>query len=62
MAGAQARGYRLAEAGQLTGGIDYAAVGQAVTRFGKRLKQDRELRRQLAEVENHMSNVDSAEI
>jgi hypothetical protein len=46
--------YRLAELGKLCGGVDYAAVGQAVSRFGRRLGQQRELQRQLAETEKQL--------
>ena len=51
-------GYRLGELGQWAGGMDYAAVGQAVSRFGKRLEQARALRQQLTEIERHLSNVE----
>jgi hypothetical protein len=33
----------LRELAQLAGGIDYAAAGTAVSRFGQRLKRDRAL-------------------
>ena len=45
-------GYSLGKLGELAGGMDYAAVGQAVSRFGKRLEQTRGLRRQLMELES----------
>jgi hypothetical protein len=32
--GRKQAGYRLAELGELAGGVDYAAVDQAVSRFG----------------------------
>jgi hypothetical protein len=38
--------------------MDYTAVGQAASRFGKRLEQGRDLRRQLTKLENIMSNVE----
>jgi REP element-mobilizing transposase RayT len=47
----------LAQLGRLAGGMDYAAVGQAVSRFGKRLKADATLRGQLAKVKTTLSNV-----
>ncbi len=51
-------GYRLGELGEWAGGMDYAAVGQAVSRFGKRLEHDRALRRQVAEIERLLSNIE----
>ena len=50
--------YRLAELGKLAGDVDYAAVGQAVSRFGRRLEQRPQLRRQLHKIENALSNVE----
>ena len=50
--------YRLAELGQLAGGMDYAAVGQAVSRFTRRLEQASKLRRQVLKIENKLSNVE----
>jgi len=50
--------YRLAELGQLAGGMDYAAVGQAVARFSRRLEQRGPLRRQIAKIEDNLSNVE----
>ena len=61
MAGAQAGGYRLSELGELAGGIDYAAVGQTVSRFGRGVEKERGLRGKVTEIETKMSNVDSAE-
>ncbi len=46
--------YRLGELGQLAGGMDYAAVGQAVSRFGRRLERERTLRRALDEIEQNV--------
>ena len=43
--------YRLGELGELAGGIDYAAVGQAVSRFAKRLAQGGQLQRDIARIE-----------
>jgi putative transposase len=48
----------LAELGRLAGDMDYAAVGQAVSRFGKRLEQDAGLRRGLGQLESQLSNVE----
>jgi len=56
--GRQRGRYTLGELGQLSGGMDYAAVGQAVSRFGKRLEQRAELKRNLAKVERQISNVE----
>jgi len=50
--------YRLAGLGQLAGGMDYAAVGQAVARFSRRLEQRGPLRRQIAKIEDNLSNVE----
>jgi len=44
----------LKQLGELSGGVDYAAVGQAVSRFGKRLEQQRDLRQTLARIENEL--------
>jgi REP element-mobilizing transposase RayT len=49
--------YRLAELGELAGGMDYAAVGLAVSRFGRRLEQRRDLRQTLTAVEKELLNV-----
>ena len=51
--------YPLAELGQLAGGMDYAAVGQAVSRFARRLEQDGRLRRQIAKMEKELYNVET---
>ncbi|HXJ76745.1 MAG TPA: transposase [Candidatus Dormibacteraeota bacterium] len=50
--------YTLGELGQLAGGMDYAAVGQAVSRFGKHLERQSELRRNIAKVEKQISNIE----
>jgi hypothetical protein len=50
--------YKLRELGELAGAMDYAAVGQAVSRFTKRLQARRELRRQVRKLENELSNVE----
>jgi len=39
--------------------MDYAAVGQAVSRFGRLLEKSRELCRQLDQVEHQLSNVET---
>jgi hypothetical protein len=51
-------GLRLAELGRLAGDLDYAAVSQAVRRFGQRLKKDAKLQASLVKVEEQMSNVE----
>jgi hypothetical protein len=38
--------------------MDYAAVGQAVSRFARRLEQGSPLQRQLAKIENQLSKVE----
>ncbi len=50
--------YSLRELGVLAGGIDYAAVGQAVSRFGHRLEGQDQLRRTLVQIEGQLSNVE----
>ena len=50
--------YRLGELGQLAGGIDYAAVGQAISRFGKKLEQASPLRRQITQIEKQLLNIE----
>ena len=40
------------------GGMDYAAVGQAISRFEKRLQAEGLLRQQPQQVESHLSNVE----
>ncbi len=49
---------RLAQLGQLADGMDYTAVGQAVSRFGKRLEREAKLRRELAGIEAQLSHVE----
>ena len=49
---------KLAELGALVGGLDYAAVGQALSRFGKRLQKETKLRRELLKLESDLSNVE----
>jgi hypothetical protein len=48
----------LAQLGQLAGGLDYAAVGQAVSRFGKRLEREPGLRQQVTKLSLQLSNVE----
>jgi hypothetical protein len=48
--------YKLSELGELAGGMDYAAVGQAVSRFGRRLEAERGLRRKFNEIEKQLSS------
>ncbi len=48
----------LAQLGRLAGDMDYAAVGQAVSRFGKRLEKETGLRRELRGIESQLSNVE----
>jgi hypothetical protein len=57
LAGKRGR-YSLAELGKLAGGADYAAVGQAVSRFGRRLEKQRDVKRKLGETERQLSNVE----
>jgi hypothetical protein len=56
--GRKGGGYRLGELGEWAGGLDYAAVGQAVSRFGRRLEKNRQLRRQLERAEKQLSIVE----
>ena len=42
----------------MVGGMDYAAVGQAVSRFGKRLTKDTKLRNEIRRLETQLSNVE----
>ena len=56
--GRQRGGYTLAELGRLAGGMDYAAVGQAVSRFGKRLQHRGELQHGFAKIQSILSNVE----
>ena len=50
--------YHLAELGELAGGLDYAAVGQAVSRFSKRVQAGGQLRRELTQIEKQLSKVE----
>jgi len=51
--------FAMAQLGAWAGGMDYAAVGQAVSRFGRLLEKSRELCRQLDQVEHQLSNVET---
>ena len=44
--------------GELAGGMDYAAVGQAVARFGKRVGREAQLRQRITRIQQQMSNVE----
>jgi hypothetical protein len=46
---------RLAELGRLAGGLDYAVVSKAITRFGRRLVSDRALSEHVSSVQNQLS-------
>ncbi len=50
-------GLTLTRLGQLAGGVDYAAVAQAVTRFEQRLERQRALRESLAQIDHELSKV-----
>ena len=50
--------YTLSELGQLAGGVDYAAVGQAISRFGKRIQTVAELRRSVTRIEEQLSKLE----
>jgi hypothetical protein len=49
----------LAALGELAGGMDDAAVGQALSRFGKRLSQDLGLRRSVGRLQGQLSNIET---
>jgi len=48
---------KLRELGELAGGMDYAAVAQAVARFGRRVGADARLRQQVNRIESQLSHV-----
>ena len=50
--------YTLGQLGELAGGLDYAAVGQAVSRFGRRLDKEMDLHRTVTRLENSLSTVE----
>ena len=49
----------LAQLGELAGGMDYAAAGQAVRRFDKRLLKEPALRRQINHLKAQLSKVET---
>ena len=49
----------LVQLGQAAGGMDYAAVGQAVSRFVRRWEKDPTLRREVTRIESQLSNVET---
>ena len=49
---------RLQQMGKLAGGLDYATVGSAISRFGRRLKADKMLAGKLGEAKSHLSNAE----
>ena len=55
--GVAARTSDVAQLGQAAGGMDYAAVGQAVSRFVRRWEKDPTLRREVTKIESQLSNV-----
>jgi hypothetical protein len=54
-------GMTLGELGKRAGGVDYAAVGMALSRFESKMSASSELRREAALIEQQMLYVDSAE-
>jgi len=52
--GRRAGGVSLAELGRLAGGMEYAAVAQALTRFGRRMERTPELRQKMATIQKQM--------
>lgn len=53
--GRRAGRLRLAELGQLAGGLDYAVTSKAITRFGRRLAWDLPLSRQVDRIQKQLS-------
>jgi hypothetical protein len=51
-------GLTLAELGKRAGGVDYAAVGMALSRFESKMRRSKELRREATCVEEQLLNVD----
>ena len=49
----------LGELGRLAGGMDYAAVGQAVSRFSRRLDKQAALHREIDGIQTQLSNVET---
>ncbi|MBM3833269.1 MAG: hypothetical protein FJ403_08350 [Verrucomicrobia bacterium] len=56
--GRRAGRLRLKQMGELAGGLDYATVGSAISRFGRRLKAEKALAAKLAEAQKHLSNAE----
>jgi len=56
--GRRAGRLRLKQMGELAGGLDYATVGSAISRFGRRLKAEKALAAKLAETQKHLSNAE----
>jgi hypothetical protein len=46
----------LARLGELAGSMDYAAVGQAISRFGRRMQKDAKLKTAVGKAERQLSN------
>jgi hypothetical protein len=46
---------KLAQLGELAGGLDYAVVSKAIARFGQRLGLEGSLREQLTAIQNQLS-------
>jgi len=44
----------LIELGKLAGGLDYAVVSKAITRFGQRLDSEAPLQEQVAQINNRL--------
>ncbi len=59
--GRRRRRLSLARLGALAGEMDYAAVSQALSRFGKRLAKEARLRAAVRKIEAQLSNVGSGE-
>lgn len=56
--GRKRAGYTLRELGEFAGGMDYAAVGQAVGRFERRRQQQRQLRHDLDKIERKLAKAE----
>jgi len=56
--GRRAGRLHLKQMGELAGGLDYATVGSAISRFGRRLKAEKALAAKLAEAQKHLSNAE----
>jgi len=51
-------GLTLAELGKRAGGVDYAAVGMALSRFESKMRKNSDLRRGVTLIEEHLLNVE----